>query len=161
MKHEKTNLWKIGSDLLLAEKNMHFDTQSFNLNLWKGVLVVHQHGLPHILLLQLGPNFFKLPGGELLPHEGTCKNLYSVKNIRWSGCQNLKFPQITFLDRNFGKLTYFHRIFHRVLWLKTFFGFWNCFKSIIGGSKLNGIRILVMNFQIHDQLLIVTKILKI
>jgi hypothetical protein len=26
---------------------------------------VHKHGLPHVLLLQLGTTFFKLPGGEL------------------------------------------------------------------------------------------------
>lgn len=26
---------------------------------------VHEHGLPHVLLLQLGTTFFKLPGGEL------------------------------------------------------------------------------------------------
>jgi cleavage and polyadenylation specificity factor subunit 5 len=26
----------------------------------EGVLIVHEHGLPHILLLQLGTNFFKL-----------------------------------------------------------------------------------------------------
>lgn len=30
-----------------------------------GVLIVHEHGLPHVLLLQLGTTFFKLPGGEL------------------------------------------------------------------------------------------------
>jgi len=34
-----------------------------------GVLIVHEHGLPHILLLQLGSTFFKLPGGELRPGE--------------------------------------------------------------------------------------------
>ena len=27
-----------------------------------GVLLVHEHGLPHVLLLQLGTTFFKLPG---------------------------------------------------------------------------------------------------
>jgi len=26
----------------------------------EGVLIVHEHGLPHLLLLQLGSNFFKL-----------------------------------------------------------------------------------------------------
>ena len=26
----------------------------------EGVLIVHEHGLPHLLLLQLGTNFFKL-----------------------------------------------------------------------------------------------------
>ena len=34
-----------------------------------GVLLVHEHGLPHVLLLQLGTTFFKLPGGELKPGE--------------------------------------------------------------------------------------------
>uniref|UniRef100_A0AAY5K4R7 Cleavage and polyadenylation specificity factor subunit 5 n=1 Tax=Esox lucius TaxID=8010 RepID=A0AAY5K4R7_ESOLU len=31
----------------------------------EGVLIVHEHRLPHVLLLQLGTTFFKLPGGEL------------------------------------------------------------------------------------------------
>ena len=30
---------------------------------------MHEHGLPHVLLLQLGTTFFKLPGGELNPGE--------------------------------------------------------------------------------------------
>lgn len=34
----------------------------------EGVLLVHEHNLPHVLLLQLG-TFFKLPGGELNPGE--------------------------------------------------------------------------------------------
>ena len=36
----------------------------------QAVIVVEEHGLPHFLLLQLNPNFFKLPGGQILPHEG-------------------------------------------------------------------------------------------
>lgn len=35
----------------------------------EGVLIVHEHGLPHVLLLQLGTTFFKLPGGELVAGE--------------------------------------------------------------------------------------------
>lgn len=35
----------------------------------EGVLLVHEHGLPHVLLLQLGTTFFKLPGGELATGE--------------------------------------------------------------------------------------------
>lgn len=35
----------------------------------EGVLLVHEHNLPHVLLLQLGTAFFKLPGGELNPGE--------------------------------------------------------------------------------------------
>jgi cleavage and polyadenylation specificity factor subunit 5 len=38
-----------------------------------GVLIVHEHGLPHVLLLQLGTTFFKLPGGELKPGEDEVK----------------------------------------------------------------------------------------
>lgn len=33
------------------------------------VLLVHAHNHPHILLLQLGSTFFKLPGGRLRPGE--------------------------------------------------------------------------------------------
>uniref|UniRef100_G1TSJ3 Cleavage and polyadenylation specificity factor subunit 5 n=1 Tax=Oryctolagus cuniculus TaxID=9986 RepID=G1TSJ3_RABIT len=32
----------------------------------EGVLIVHEHRLPHVLLLQLGTTFFKLPVNELL-----------------------------------------------------------------------------------------------
>ncbi|VDN22217.1 unnamed protein product [Gongylonema pulchrum] len=35
----------------------------------EGVLLVHEHSLPHVLLLQIGTTFFKLPGGELNPGE--------------------------------------------------------------------------------------------
>ena len=40
-----------------------------------GVLLVHEHGLPHVLLLQLGTTFFKLPGGELQPGEDEVEGL--------------------------------------------------------------------------------------
>ncbi|XP_040580598.1 cleavage and polyadenylation specificity factor subunit 5 [Lepeophtheirus salmonis] len=40
-----------------------------------GVLLVHEHGLPHVLLLQLGTTFFKLPGGELQPGEDEVQGL--------------------------------------------------------------------------------------
>ncbi|XP_035710393.1 cleavage and polyadenylation specificity factor subunit 5 isoform X2 [Folsomia candida] len=41
----------------------------------EGVLIVHEHGLPHVLLLQLGTTFFKLPGGELNPGEDEIEGL--------------------------------------------------------------------------------------
>ena len=41
----------------------------------EGVLLVHEHGLPHVLLLQLGTTFFKLPGGELEPGEEEIEGL--------------------------------------------------------------------------------------
>jgi len=34
-----------------------------------GVLLVHQHNHPHVLLLQIGNTFFKLPGGRQKPGE--------------------------------------------------------------------------------------------
>ncbi|XP_053431567.1 cleavage and polyadenylation specificity factor subunit 5-like [Nycticebus coucang] len=41
----------------------------------EGVLIVHEHRLPHVLLLQLGTTFFKLPGGELNPAEDEVEGL--------------------------------------------------------------------------------------
>ena len=41
----------------------------------EGVLIVHEHGLPHVLLLQLGTTFFKLPGGELHNNENEVEGL--------------------------------------------------------------------------------------
>lgn len=41
----------------------------------EGVLIVHEHGLPHVLLLQLGTTFFKLPGGELVAGEDEIEGL--------------------------------------------------------------------------------------
>ncbi|KAG1673053.1 Cleavage and polyadenylation specificity factor subunit 5 [Nymphon striatum] len=41
----------------------------------EGVLLVYEHGLPHVLLLQLGTTFFKLPGGELNPGEDEVEGL--------------------------------------------------------------------------------------
>eukprot|EP01120_Amphizonella_sp_Union-15-10_P009557 TRINITY_DN3645_c0_g1_i5.p1 TRINITY_DN3645_c0_g1~~TRINITY_DN3645_c0_g1_i5.p1 ORF type:complete len:223 (+),score=34.96 TRINITY_DN3645_c0_g1_i5:71-739(+) len=41
----------------------------------EGVLLVHQHGHPHVLLLQIGNTFFKLPGGRLKPGEDDVEGL--------------------------------------------------------------------------------------
>ncbi|XP_006902615.1 PREDICTED: cleavage and polyadenylation specificity factor subunit 5-like [Elephantulus edwardii] len=41
----------------------------------EGVLIIHEHRLPHVLLLQLGTTFFKLPGGELSPGEDEVEGL--------------------------------------------------------------------------------------
>ena len=46
----------------------------------EGVLLVHEHGLPHVLLLQLGTTFFKLPGGELNPDEDPIEGLKRLLN---------------------------------------------------------------------------------
>ncbi|KAL4858339.1 Insulin-degrading enzyme-like 1 [Chlorella vulgaris] len=39
------------------------------------VLVVHEHGHPHLLVLQMGASFFKLPGGRLRPGEDETEGL--------------------------------------------------------------------------------------
>ena len=44
------------------------------------VLLVHEHNLPHILLLQLGQSYFKLPGGEVMPDEDWIDGLKRLLN---------------------------------------------------------------------------------
>jgi cleavage and polyadenylation specificity factor subunit 5 len=46
----------------------------------EGVLLVHEHNLPHVLLLQLGTTFFKLPGGELNAGEDSLEGLKRILN---------------------------------------------------------------------------------
>ncbi|GAA5887663.1 hypothetical protein JCM6882_001488 [Rhodosporidiobolus microsporus] len=41
----------------------------------EGLLIVHEHGHPHVLLLQVGNSFFKLPGQYLRPGEGDVEGL--------------------------------------------------------------------------------------
>jgi len=35
-----------------------------------GIILVYEHGHPHVLLFQAGTSYFKLPGGRLRPGEG-------------------------------------------------------------------------------------------
>jgi len=35
----------------------------------EGILLVQEHNHPHVLLMQMGQTFFKLPGGRLRPGE--------------------------------------------------------------------------------------------
>ncbi|KAF8366242.1 cfim-1 [Pristionchus pacificus] len=44
------------------------------------VLIVHEHSLPHVLLLQIGSTFFKLPGGELLHGEDEISGMKRILN---------------------------------------------------------------------------------
>lgn len=46
----------------------------------EAILLVHEHNLPHVLLLQLGNTFFKLPGGELNPNEDHIDGLKRLLN---------------------------------------------------------------------------------
>jgi len=41
----------------------------------EAILLVHQHNHPHVLLLQIGNTFFKLPGGRLRPGESEIEGL--------------------------------------------------------------------------------------
>lgn len=34
------------------------------------IIVVYEHGHPHVLLFKVGASYFKLPGGRLRPGEG-------------------------------------------------------------------------------------------
>jgi cleavage and polyadenylation specificity factor subunit 5 len=40
-----------------------------------GIFVVHHHNHPHVLLLQIGNSFFKMPGGKIRPGEGEVEGL--------------------------------------------------------------------------------------
>ncbi len=53
----------------------------------EGVLLVHEHGLPHVLLLQLGTTFFKLPGGELDPCEDDVEGLKRLMTNTLGKCR--------------------------------------------------------------------------
>lgn len=64
------------------DSSCRFETENFLSNYRigmrrsvEGVLLVHEHGLPHVLLLQLGTTFFKLPGGELNAGEDEVEGL--------------------------------------------------------------------------------------
>lgn len=46
----------------------------------EGVFLVHEHNLPHVLLLQLGNTFFKLPGGEIGLNEDPVEGLKRLLN---------------------------------------------------------------------------------
>jgi cleavage and polyadenylation specificity factor subunit 5 len=50
----------------------------------EAVLLVMEHGIPHILLLQVGTMFFKLPGGKIKPHEGDEEGLIRKLNGKLS-----------------------------------------------------------------------------
>jgi len=41
----------------------------------EGILLVHNHGHPNVLLLQIGNSYFKLPGGRLKPGEAEMSGL--------------------------------------------------------------------------------------
>uniref|UniRef100_A0AC35TVK4 Cleavage and polyadenylation specificity factor subunit 5 n=1 Tax=Rhabditophanes sp. KR3021 TaxID=114890 RepID=A0AC35TVK4_9BILA len=46
----------------------------------EAVMVVNEHNIPHVLLLQIGTTFFKLPGGELNQDEDEISGLKRILN---------------------------------------------------------------------------------
>lgn len=48
----------------------------------EGVILVHRHGHPHVLLLQTGHGYFKLPGGKLKPGESETSGLLRKLNSK-------------------------------------------------------------------------------
>ncbi|GJN91611.1 hypothetical protein Rhopal_004634-T1 [Rhodotorula paludigena] len=48
----------------------------------EGLMIVHEHGHPHVLLLQVANAFFKLPGDYLKPHEGDIEGLQARMHAR-------------------------------------------------------------------------------
>ncbi|KAL6049464.1 Pre-mRNA cleavage factor Im subunit 2, variant 2 [Balamuthia mandrillaris] len=58
----------------LARMEQKYDKEGMRRTV-AGVLLVHQHNHPHVLLLQIGNTFFKLPGGRLQPGEDAVDGL--------------------------------------------------------------------------------------
>ncbi|BGP44792.1 hypothetical protein JCM10450v2_000606 [Rhodotorula kratochvilovae] len=48
----------------------------------EGIMLVHEHGHPHVLLLQVGNAYFKLPGDYLKPHESDEDGLKARMHLR-------------------------------------------------------------------------------
>jgi len=58
----------------LARMKQNYEQEGMRRSV-EGVMVVHQHNHPHVLLLQIGGTFFKLPGGRLKPGENEQEGL--------------------------------------------------------------------------------------
>lgn len=48
----------------------------------EAVILVHEHNHPHILLLQIGMSFFKLPGGRLRPGEDGASHSTALPSVQ-------------------------------------------------------------------------------
>jgi len=58
----------------LARMKQNYENEGMRRSV-EGVMLVHQHNHPHVLLLQIGGTFFKLPGGRLKPGENEQEGL--------------------------------------------------------------------------------------
>ena len=94
----KEPLYEKDNSVLARFQRMRDEFQSIGMRRSvEAVLLVHDHGLPHVLLLQLGTTFFKLPGGELNQNEDSIDGLKRLLNeVRkkesgWTdGCEDLE-----------------------------------------------------------------------
>nr|XP_058151472.1 cleavage and polyadenylation specificity factor subunit 5-like [Dasypus novemcinctus] len=71
----KEPLYEKDSSVAVRFQRMREEFDKIGLRRTVEVLIVHEHRLPHVLLLQLGTTFFKLPGGELNPGEDAVEGL--------------------------------------------------------------------------------------
>ncbi|PPQ85778.1 hypothetical protein CVT25_002840 [Psilocybe cyanescens] len=60
----------------------------------EGILVVHDHGHPHILMLQIANAFFKLPGDYLKPGEDEIEGLKRRLDERLAPPPGIQFDQL-------------------------------------------------------------------
>ncbi|KAI8925224.1 Cleavage/polyadenylation specificity factor subunit 5 [Entophlyctis helioformis] len=63
----------------MARLQSEFSTKGMRESV-EGVLLVHEHGHPHVLVLQVGGSFYKLPGGTLKLGEDVAKGLKRLVN---------------------------------------------------------------------------------
>lgn len=78
----------------------------------EGILLVHEHGLPHVLLLQLGTTFFKLPGGELDHTEDEVEGLKRLMTATLGKIYLNRFCSYTFYLSNFDFFLLLSQSFH-------------------------------------------------
>jgi hypothetical protein len=77
----KEALYEKDSSVIARFQRMRDEFQSIGMRKSvEAVLLVHEHNLPHVLLLQLGTTFFKLPGGELNVGEDPVEGLKRLLN---------------------------------------------------------------------------------
>lgn len=76
---ERIGMRRSVEGVLLVRYIVHICTSLYYCSVYLFVMLilfqVHEHGLPHVLLLQLGTTFFKLPGGELNAGEDEIEGL--------------------------------------------------------------------------------------
>ena len=59
----------------------------------EGVLLVHVHQHPHVLLLKIGENFYKLPGGKVTSTEGEIFSLKKKLDNKLTSNQSIDKPE--------------------------------------------------------------------